>query len=150
MSISATFTQPGSLGLKLNDDKSGALVVRVNPGSQAEDHEQLCPGLVVRSVGETDVSGMEYSGVLSVLKSSKQRPITLTFEKLPPEPVRFSDFSAVQTTAAKPAARRDRRQAVTAATGVCVCARARVSCRVVSCACVCRACPSPIDCLKQH
>ena len=80
--VECTFTEPGSLGLKLNDHEKGAVVVRINPGSQGEAHTQLCPGLVVRSVGGKSVEGMEYSGVLSLLKSSKQRPITLTFDDL--------------------------------------------------------------------
>eukprot|EP01046_Picozoa_sp_COSAG06_P097563 COSAG06_NODE_43668_length_370_cov_0.516605_1_plen_56_part_10 len=53
--VTATFTKPGSLGLKLNEHEAGAVIVRINPGSQGVDHAQLCPGLVVRSVGGKDV-----------------------------------------------------------------------------------------------
>ena len=71
----------GSLGIKLNPhkDTGRAIIVRVNPGSQGEKHPQLCAGLLIQQVGATDVSNMVYSGVLGVIKASKQRPLTLTF-----------------------------------------------------------------------
>ena len=79
--VECTFTEEGSLGLKLNEHSSGrGLVVRVNPGTQAEQHPQLCTGLLLRRVAGSDVSELSYSNLLSLLKASKQRPITLLFD----------------------------------------------------------------------
>ena len=79
--VQCTFTKPGSLGMKLNAHTGGALVVRVHPGSQGEDHPQLCAGLLIRRVGDKDVTGMEYASVLRLLQQAK-RPVTLSFEKM--------------------------------------------------------------------
>eukprot|EP01046_Picozoa_sp_COSAG06_P024922 COSAG06_NODE_2062_length_7696_cov_1217.164407_1_plen_579_part_10 len=79
--VQCTFTKPGSLGMKLNAHAEGALVVRVHPGSQGEEHSQLCAGLLIRRVGDKDVTGMEYASVLRLLQQSK-RPVTLSFEKM--------------------------------------------------------------------
>ena len=90
--VEATFTQPGSLGLKLNEYDPGdgaakrAVVVHINKGTQGEHHPQLHAGLLVRQVGDTDARGLNYSEMLSLLRASKQRPITLTFDEPAPEP----------------------------------------------------------------
>ncbi len=79
------FTEPGSLGLKLNEvEGTGrAKVVKVNAGSQGEQHPQTV-GMLVKSVGGMDVSGMSYKEVLGILKSkAKERPLTLCFEAVP-------------------------------------------------------------------
>ena len=83
--IEATFTEPGSLGLKLNEydpsdgSRTRAVVVKLNPGTQVEKHPQLRKGLLLERVGATDVSTLSYSEVLSLLRASTQRPITLRF-----------------------------------------------------------------------
>ncbi len=79
------FTEQGSLGLKLNEvEGTGrAKVVKVNAGSQGEQHPQAV-GMLVKSVAGTDVSGMSYKEVLGMLKSkAKERPLTLCFEAVP-------------------------------------------------------------------
>ena len=84
--IVATFTEKGSLGLKLNEhdpgDASGkrALVVKLNAGSQVESHPQLGAGLLLLKVGEADVRGLTYGETLALLKAAP-RPVTLAFEK---------------------------------------------------------------------
>ncbi len=77
--IQCTFRKGGSLGMKLNATAEGAVIVRVNPGSQAEDHAQLRAGLVIRRIGDRNVTGMDYASVLSLLKQAKQRPVTIDF-----------------------------------------------------------------------
>jgi hypothetical protein len=84
--IEATFTEKGSLGLKLNEhdpgDASGkrALVVKLNAGSQAEAHPQLSAGLFLAKVGVDNVRGLAYSEILGLLKAAS-RPVTLAFER---------------------------------------------------------------------
>ena len=84
--IVATFTEKGSLGLKLNEhdpgDASGkrALVVKLNAGSQAEAHPQLSAGLFLAKVGVDNVRGLAYSEILGLLKAAS-RPVTLAFER---------------------------------------------------------------------
>jgi hypothetical protein len=88
--VEATFTEPGSFGLKLNEydpgDGSGirAVVVKLNTGTQVEQHPQLHKGLVLDRVGDTDVRCSSYGEVLGLLKASKQRPITLRFTEQDP------------------------------------------------------------------
>ena len=57
--ISVTFTENGSLGLKFTLDKTTGKVqvIGVNPGTQAEKHSQLKPGLTLLAVGATTVLG---------------------------------------------------------------------------------------------
>lgn len=78
--ISVTFSKPGTLGLKFTPDKrTGAVqLLQVNPGTQAEDHSQLQPGLILQSVGGASVSGKSYQDVLGMLKAGG-RPLTLSF-----------------------------------------------------------------------
>ena len=94
--VKVTFTEPGSLGMKMNDraatTKEGApaprlvaLVVAINPGTQAEKHPQLKVDLVIKSVNGTSVEGMAYktgaTNVLGMLKAAG-RPCTLGFVPL--------------------------------------------------------------------
>ena len=53
--IACTFTEAGSLGLKLNEHEDGAVVVKLNKGTQATTHAQLAPAAVMR-VGDVDVA----------------------------------------------------------------------------------------------
>ena len=88
--VEATFTEPGTLGLKLNEYDPGdgsqtrAVVVKLNPGTQVEQHPQLRKGLLLERVGAHDVRTSSYSEVLSLLRTSKQRPITLRFTEQDP------------------------------------------------------------------
>lgn len=78
----ATFRKAGSLGLKLNTHATSGrtVVVHINAGSQAEDHPQVTAGLLLQSVGETDVVGMDYKTEVLALLKAAPRPITLSFE----------------------------------------------------------------------
>ena len=79
--VECVFTEAGSLGLKLNDVDGRVKVVAVNKGTQGERHPQTV-GLLLQSVGGTDVRGMPYQGVLGLLKEKKEeRPLTLHFEQ---------------------------------------------------------------------
>eukprot|EP01046_Picozoa_sp_COSAG06_P101876 COSAG06_NODE_48023_length_335_cov_0.661017_1_plen_63_part_10 len=53
-------------------------LLSVNPGSQAEQHKQLVPGLVVESIAGTRATGKGYHAALQMIKSGG-RPLTLTF-----------------------------------------------------------------------
>lgn len=83
--VTATFKQPGSLGLRFKPDKAsgtngqaGVQVSGINPGTQAEDHPQLTSGLTLLSVGEQSVVGMPYKEVIQTIKSAS-RPVTCVF-----------------------------------------------------------------------
>lgn len=83
--IVITFTEDGSLGLKLNPDKeSGRAYIRhINAGTQADRHsdERLRVGLVVKRIDETAVAELTYTSVLELLKLKRSsRPCTLAFE----------------------------------------------------------------------
>ena len=57
-------------------------VIAVNPGTQAERHRQLAPGLLLLRVAGEDVVGKSYQEVLAELKTAG-RPLTMTFEPGP-------------------------------------------------------------------
>ena len=79
--VECVFAEAGGLGLKLNDVDGRVKVVAVNKGTQGERHPQTV-GLLLQSVGATDVRGMPYQGVLGLLKEKKEeRPLTLHFEQ---------------------------------------------------------------------
>ena len=79
--VECVFAEAGGLGLKLNDVDGRVKVVQVNKGTQGERHPQTV-GLLLQSVGGTDVRGMPYQGVLGLLKEKKEeRPLTLHFEQ---------------------------------------------------------------------
>ena len=75
-----TFAEPGALGLKFqsNEQTGHAEVVKVNPGTQAEHHAPLRPGLILRRVGPDAVAGRPYAEVLGLTKASP-RPVSLQF-----------------------------------------------------------------------
>jgi hypothetical protein len=100
--VACTFRSPGALGLKLNEDEiSGrAVVVKINLGTQAQNHSQLRPGLFLQEIGPTDVSALSYTKVLDLLKASKSRPLTLTF--LPELPDTRRRTSSAPTATALP------------------------------------------------
>jgi hypothetical protein len=80
-SIRVTFTQQGPLGLKftLNRLTQGVEVLAINPGTQATNHPELQPGLILREVSGELVAGMSYKQVLGLLKAAG-RPVRLVFE----------------------------------------------------------------------
>ena len=78
--IKVTFTEAGSLGLKLTPNKAtGAVeVLGVNPGTQATTHAALVPGIKLMAVGATDVVGMPYKQVIETIKA-QGRPVMCQF-----------------------------------------------------------------------
>ena len=86
--VEATFTEPGPLGLRFSPSKQEGhraeriAVIAVNPGTQAERHRQLAPGLLLLRVAGEDVVGKSYQEVLAELKTAG-RPLTMTFEPGP-------------------------------------------------------------------
>ena len=78
--VSVTFSEPGSLGMKLSPNASGQVaVIGINPGTQAEKHPQLRAGLVIVAVAGSSARGKGYKEVLGMIKAAG-RPITLSFE----------------------------------------------------------------------
>ena len=88
--VSVTFTETGSLGLRLIwEPSSSRLTLKgVHEGTQAERHPQLrrhlAQGLLLRSVGGEDVVGKSYEESIASLKASS-RPLTVTFDLVGPE-----------------------------------------------------------------
>ena len=79
-SISVTFGQPGTLGLKFTPNKqtNNTEILAVNAGTQAEQHRELQPGLILMTIAGVSVSGKRYPEVIDMIKRSG-RPLTLTF-----------------------------------------------------------------------
>eukprot|EP01044_Picomonas_judraskeda_P001193 COSAG03_NODE_66_length_15090_cov_6.646455_1_plen_574_part_10 len=79
-SVSVTFTEAGTLGLKFTPNKQTGNIelLQVNPGTQAEKHSQLSAGLILRSVGGSSVAGKNYQEVLGMIKAGG-RPLSMTF-----------------------------------------------------------------------
>ena len=76
--VSVTFREHGTLGLKFTPNKSTGNIelLAINPGTQAERHPALRPGLILQTVGGQK-SGA-YGATLQMIKGSG-RPLTLTF-----------------------------------------------------------------------
>ena len=74
------FAEPGALGLKFTPNKQtkNVEVLAINPGTQAERHPQLRPGLVLTEVGGESVTGIGYPPTLALIKKAG-RPVTLRF-----------------------------------------------------------------------
>jgi hypothetical protein len=79
--ILAKFSGPGSLGLKLAAVEGQVQLLAVNPGTQAERHPQLRPGLVLTTVAGQSVRGLSYTDVLGMVKCAS-RPLTLGFTRV--------------------------------------------------------------------
>jgi C-terminal processing protease CtpA/Prc len=76
-----TFTEPGSLGLRLVDnERDGAIeLLALNEGSQAERHDgTLQRGMVLRSVSGASVAGKSYDEVVGMIQAGG-RPLKLGF-----------------------------------------------------------------------
>ena len=78
--VVATFGQPGPLGLKFTPyTEKQTAILAINPGTQAEQHVQLRPGLVLAKVAGMPVQHqMSYRDVLTLVKGSV-RPLELEF-----------------------------------------------------------------------
>ena len=75
--VSVCFTRPGSLGLKFTEPARGKVqLLAVSPGTQAEIHAELQPGLLLTTVGGSVVAGLRQA--LEAIKVSG-RPLTLRF-----------------------------------------------------------------------
>lgn len=100
--VLVTFTEKGSLGMKLKDhDGTGQpRVVAINAGTQAENYPQLKPGLLITRIGSASVGGMAYKSVLGLLKAAG-RPCTIAF--LPEKASNPKDDAVALEAAAKAA-----------------------------------------------
>ena len=75
-----TFTEPGSLGMKLAPNAAGQVsVLGINPGTQGQRHAQLRPGLVIVAVAGASTRGKGYKEVLGMIKAGG-RPVKISFE----------------------------------------------------------------------
>ena len=87
--VSATFTQPGSLGIRFTPFPEGqrdATVVRIlsiDPNKQAAQHPQLQVGLTLTAVGATSVEGVLYQDVITMIKA-QGRPLDMQFSSAAP------------------------------------------------------------------
>jgi succinyl-CoA synthetase alpha subunit len=93
------FTEPGALGLKFTPNKltGGVEVLQVNPGTQAERHTQLHPGLVLQTIGEVSAAGKPYDQVIATIKAGG-RPLSMTFSSDTSAPAAALDSIAVSFT----------------------------------------------------
>jgi hypothetical protein len=89
--VSATFSEPGSLGLKFVKHKqTGEMqLLTINPGTQAAQHSCLQLGMTVYAVDSTGVAGRSYQEVLSIIKGAG-RPVTLAFKPARADPIRVT------------------------------------------------------------
>jgi hypothetical protein len=78
--VSATFTQPGSLGLGLeNNEQSDTILIKtVVAGGAAEHIAGIRPGLQLTRFNGVDCAGKSYAQVIDMLKGAG-RPVTLDF-----------------------------------------------------------------------
>ena len=78
--LTVTFTEPGTLGLKLapNEDTGFIETIAINPGTQAEYHSSLQPGLIVKIVAGKPTAGKTYNEVLAMIKAG-DRPLEMAF-----------------------------------------------------------------------
>jgi hypothetical protein len=80
--ITVIFVDPGKLGLKTEplqeNFQEHVQVVAINPGTQAEQHEQLRPGLVLTTIAGRSIHGESYAESMETLKAAG-RPLALGF-----------------------------------------------------------------------
>ena len=116
-----TFSEPGSLGIRFAPHKrTGDMeVTAVKPGTQAQRHKNLQPGLVLIAVAGVDVAGKAPREVFDMLKQGG-RPLKLSFlcprlkrsgaespvdHKSLTEPVRLYEHGAVPSPPSAPTVR---------------------------------------------
>eukprot|EP01043_Picozoa_sp_COSAG02_P029308 COSAG02_NODE_1818_length_10774_cov_4.788009_1_plen_1151_part_00 len=91
-----TFSEPGSLGVRFAPHKrTGDMeLTAIKPGTQAQQHRNLRPGLVLVGVAGVDVAGKAPREVVDMLKRGG-RPLKLTFLRTTPNTP--TDCAAVGT-----------------------------------------------------
>lgn len=79
--VCVTFTEHGPLGLNLtsSDDGCGTMILAVQQDTQAVQHPELIPGLVLGAVGLTLVAGRTHEAVTGAIQRHTERPLTLRF-----------------------------------------------------------------------
>ena len=81
--ITVVFTEPGSVGLELqNDDSQGTnavFIVSLVPATQAMKHRELRAGLKVTAVAGEDVRGLTLDDVVDAIIGHPQRPLEMRF-----------------------------------------------------------------------
>ena len=83
--VEVSFSQPGSLGLHIADGTGAdrrVVVLSVQPGSQAEEHPEVVPGLPLESIASVAVDGLSYTEVTKIIGEHTDRPLTVTFGRL--------------------------------------------------------------------
>jgi hypothetical protein len=73
MPLSVTFTPVHG------EREPGVKVMKVKPGSQAQQHPSLMPELVLQQVAQTDITQLTYKAVIDEIKRHGERPVTLGF-----------------------------------------------------------------------
>jgi hypothetical protein len=60
-------------------------LLAINPGTQAEQHAELKPGMLLTHIGPELVTGLAYNVVIDMIKSA-DRPLYMTFDPTMPPP----------------------------------------------------------------
>ena len=79
--LTLAFVKPGPLGIRFLQQKGSqrVCVMGIKPGTQAQDHPQLRPGLLLDAIGTMDVRTMPYAAVVKAFRDHPERPLHLTF-----------------------------------------------------------------------
>jgi RNAse (barnase) inhibitor barstar len=83
--VKAVFTKPGSVGMELKEDTGpqgtrAVSIVSLVPGTQADTHAELRPGLKVVAVAGQDVRGKSLDDVFDLIIGHPGRPLEFRFE----------------------------------------------------------------------
>jgi len=80
--VVVVFTEPGSLGMKLNPNAEGRVkVTGINKKTQAENHPQLKVGQFIKAVGDKGVGSFsDWRGFVNYLKAQDDRPLQITMD----------------------------------------------------------------------
>ena len=73
------FTQDGSVGLELTEEKNQVSIKDVRAGTQATSHAALRPGLVITHVAGEDMAGKSLDDVFDVIIAHPERPLEMRF-----------------------------------------------------------------------
>ena len=77
--IAVVFTQDGSVGLELTEEKNQVSIKDVRAGTQATSHAALRPGLVITHVAGEDMAGKSLDDVFAVIIAHPERPLEFRF-----------------------------------------------------------------------
>ena len=79
--MSVDFTEPASLGLNLTVDANndGVMILSIKQGSQAANHPELRPKMILQEVGGKSLRGMSLDQVTSVISEHQERPLRVVF-----------------------------------------------------------------------